>query len=161
MRVPSARLFSRYIRFIILFLFGVLMGMGVFLLLLGNELDTLQLKMRKLENQNLLYAERITELEEAERNMIQKQKNVVKDIVVHLTAPNEFVKAELEKRLAADLFFLKGKPLDYIAGFHEGIIRMIAGRTYTVEARMYKVQINTLVVTSTAHIYLIAHEQKR
>lgn len=159
-RVPSARLFGRYIRFIILFLFGVLIGMGVFLLLLGSELDILQLKMRKLENQNLLYVERITELEEAERNMIQKQKNVVKDIVVHLLAPDEFAKAELEKRLTADLFFLKGKPLDYVAGFHEGIIRMIAERTYTIETRIYKVQITALVISPTTHIYLTAREAK-
>ncbi|WP_096467200.1 hypothetical protein [Aneurinibacillus soli] len=160
MRVPSARLFSRYIQFIILFLFGVLAGMSAFLLLLGNELDTLHLKTRKLENQNVLYAERITELEEAERNMIQKQKNVVKDIVVHLSAPNEFVKADLDKRLMADLFFLKGKPLDYVAGFHEGIIRMITERTYAIEAKGYKIQVTTLVVTPTVHIYLTAHEEK-
>lgn len=159
-RVPSARLFSRYIQFIILFLFGILIGMSTFLLLLGNELDALHLKTRKLENQNVLYAERITELEEAERNMIQKQKNVVKDIVIHLSAPNEFIKADLEKRLMADLFFLKGKPLDYVTGFHEGIIRMIAERTYMIETKMYKIQLTTLVITPTTHLYLTAHEVK-
>lgn len=158
MRVPSGAYWRRSIRFILLFVLGLLLGMCLLLLLVGDEVDRLHVKIRKLEQQNVEFAEEILEYKKLEKNLIQKDKQVVKNIELYLSVDDEFVEAELKKKLSKDLYFLKGKPLDYVAGFHEGIISMVAERKYTLDNRMYALYLTTLVISPSLHLHIKVQE---
>jgi hypothetical protein len=160
MRVPSGSYWRRSIRFVLLFLLGVLTGMCVLLLIVGDEVDRLHLKIRELEGQNVKYVEEIAEHKKVEDQLIQKDKKVVKEITVHLQTQNKFVETELKKKLIRDLSFLKGKPLEYVTGFHEGIMMMVAERKYMIENRTYSLQLSTLVISSSLHIYIRVEEKR-
>lgn len=160
MRVPSGVYWRRSIRFILLYILGILTGMGVFLLIVGDEVDRLHLKIRKLEQENVEYVQENIEYKKIENSLIQKEKNVVKEIELHLQTKDGFVEAELRKKLIKDLFFLKGKPLEYVAGFHEGIMMMVAERTYTIDNRMYSLHLSTLVISPSLHMYIRVEETR-
>ncbi|ERI08598.1 hypothetical protein HMPREF0083_03326 [Aneurinibacillus aneurinilyticus ATCC 12856] len=160
MRVPSGAYWRRSIRFILLYILGILTGMSVFLLIVGDEVDRLHLKIRKLEQENVEYVQEKIEYKKIENSLIQKEKNVVKEIELHLQTKDGFVEAELKKKLIKDLFFLKGKPLDYVTGFHEGIMMMVAERTYTINNRMYSLQLSTLVISPSLHMYIRVEEKR-
>lgn len=160
MRVPSGAYWRRSIRFILLYILGILTGMSVFLLIVGDEVDRLHLKIRKLEQENVEYVQENIEYKKIENSLIQKEKNVVKEIELHLQTKDGFVEAELKKKLIKDLFFLKGKPLEYVAGFHEGIMMMVAERTYTINNRMYSLQLSTLVISPSLHMYIRVEEKR-
>ncbi|MCI1693533.1 hypothetical protein [Aneurinibacillus aneurinilyticus] len=134
--------------------------MSVFLLIVGDEVDRLHLKIRKLEQENVEYVQEKIEYKKIENSLIQKEKNVVKEIELHLQTKDGFVEAELKKKLIKDLFFLKGKPLDYVTGFHEGIMMMVAERTYTINNRMYSLQLSTLVISPSLHMYIRVEEKR-
>jgi hypothetical protein len=159
MRVPSGSYWQRSIRFILLFICGMLTGMCTFLLLFGQELDRLQIRIRELEKQNVQYVQDIIEYKKLENQIIQREKKEVKNIEIHLLQlKDKFVEEELEKRLSKDLYFLKGKPLEYVTGFHEGIGMMIAERKYIIDKRTYMLHLSTLVISSTLHLYIKAEE---
>ncbi|CEH31667.1 hypothetical protein AM501_03285 [Aneurinibacillus migulanus] len=160
MRVPSGVYWRRSIRFILLYILGILTGMGVFLLIVGDEVDRLHLKIRKLEQENIEYVQENIEYKKIENSLIQKEKNVVKEIELHLQTKDGFVEAELRKKLIKDLFFLKGKPLEYVAGFHEGIMMMVAERTYTIDNRIYSLHLSTLVISPSLHMYIRVEETR-
>ncbi|AMA73978.1 hypothetical protein [Aneurinibacillus thermoaerophilus] len=160
MRVPSASAFRRSLRFVLLFLLGVIAGMCALLLMVGDEMDRLHLKARKLENENIQYVEQLIEYQEIRKNLIQKEKKVVEKIEIHLQTQDEFVGTELEKKLLKDLYFLKGKPLDYVASFHEGIGIMLAERTYTIDGRTYLLHLSTLVISPSLHFYIRVEEKR-
>ncbi|GEN32608.1 MULTISPECIES: hypothetical protein [Aneurinibacillus] len=160
MRVPSSAYWRRSIRFILLFVLGLIIGMCVLLLIIGDEVDRLHLRIRELEAQNVKYVKEITEYKEWENNLIQKEKKVIKDIEIHLQVQDGFIETELKKKLEQDLYFLKGKPLKYVAGFHEGIIMMIAEKKYMIENRAYSLSLSTLVVSPSLHLYVRVEEQR-
>jgi hypothetical protein len=159
-RVPSGRYWHRHIRFIIVFIFGMIVGASIFLMLLGDQLDMLHLKILNLEKENVRYVEENTFLKESEKNMIQKQKRVVKEIELHVTAPNGFIKAEIEKKMARDLVFLKGRPVEYVADFHAGLAMMVSDRKYTIENQKYVLRLKTLVIAPTLHLYVNVEKDK-
>jgi hypothetical protein len=134
--------------------------MCVLLLIIGDEVDRLHLRIRELEAQNVKYVKEITEYKEWENNLIQKEKKVIKDIEIHLQVQDGFIETELKKKLEQDLYFLKGKPLKYVAGFHEGIIMMIAEKKYMIENRAYSLSLSTLVVSPSLHLYVRVEEQR-
>jgi hypothetical protein len=134
--------------------------MCVLLLIIGDEVDRLHLRIRELEAQNVKYVKEITEYKEWENNLIQKEKKVIKDIEIHLQVQDGFIETELKKKLEQDLYFLKGKPLEYVAGFHEGIIMMIAEKKYMIENRAYSLSLSTLVVSPSLHLYVRVEEQR-
>ncbi|WP_027414794.1 hypothetical protein [Aneurinibacillus terranovensis] len=160
MRVPSGRYLRRYMRFLMVFIFGMITGMSVFLLLLGGQLDALHLKIRELEKHNVLYVEQIATLKKNEKNMILKQKRMVKEIKVHITTSNRFVAAELEKQISRDLVFLKGKPLEYVEGFHEALSLMLAERKYHAEQVVYTASLKTLIISPTLQVYITVKPDK-
>ncbi|MED0678165.1 hypothetical protein P4S83_07335 [Aneurinibacillus thermoaerophilus] len=123
-------------------------------------MDRLHLKARKLENENIQYVEQLIEYQEIRKNLIQKEKKVVEKIEIHLQTQDEFVGTELEKKLLKDLYFLKGKPLDYVASFHEGIGIMLAERTYTIDGRTYLLHLSTLVISPSLHFYIRVEEKR-
>ncbi|WP_047153128.1 hypothetical protein [Aneurinibacillus tyrosinisolvens] len=160
MRVPSSRYWYRHIRFIIVFIFGMIIGASVFLVLLGGQLDMLHLKIRKLESENVHYVEENILLKDLEKKMVQKQKTVVKEIKLHITAPNGFIEAEIEKKMARDLIFLKGRPVEYVADFHAGLIMIITDRKYKIENQTYVVRPKILIIAPALQLYVNVEKDK-
>lgn len=158
MRIPSGRYLHRYMHVLMVFIFGIIVGMSIFLLLLGGQLDELHFKIRNLEDQNVRYAEEIIDLKNTEKNMIQKQKATVREIKIHLTAPTPFIATELNQRIMHDLIFLKGRPLEQVATFHEGIILMLSGRKYRVENSVYTAQLKTLIIGQRLDLYIMVKQ---
>ena len=154
MRVPSGRYIHRYIRLIILFVFGMMMGIIIFLFIYGQQLDRLQLRVRQLETQNVQYLEKIVNMEKTEKLLKSKHKLTVKSIEIHPLAANAFIAAESTRLLLQDLSFLKERPLDDVANFHDGLKLMLAGRRYTIENQPYAIQLKTLVISETLHFYV-------
>lgn len=154
MRVPSGRHIYRHIRLIILFIFGMITGVIIFLFMYGQQLDRLLIRIRELENQNIQYLGQIVNMEKAEKLLKSQQKQTVKTIEIHPKAPNAFIAAESTRLLMQDLSFLKNRPLEYVTNFHDGLQLMLAGRRYTIENETYSVQLKTLVISQTLHFYV-------
>ncbi|WCK55505.1 hypothetical protein PP175_06020 [Aneurinibacillus sp. Ricciae_BoGa-3] len=161
MRVPSGSSLYRTYRYLAIFVFGTLTGACAFLLLFGEQIDALHVRVRQLEGQNVKYVEEITNLQNAQNNMIQKQKTVVRDIKVLLTAPNALTAVELQRRITKELVFLKGRPLENVAEFHEGIVRLLTNRKYQIGGHVYIANLKTLIVASALEVYMDIKLEKR
>ncbi|HBI03605.1 MAG TPA: hypothetical protein DDY49_06205 [Paenibacillaceae bacterium] len=153
MRVPAGRHIYRHIRFIIVFIFGMLTGIIIFLFIYGQQLDTLIIKVRELENQNVEYLGQIVTMEKTEK-LLKSKKAIVKAIEIHPKAPNALIATESKRLLIKDLSFLKDRPLEHVANFHEGLQLLLGNRRYTIENQIYIVQLKTLVVSETLHVYV-------
>jgi hypothetical protein len=161
MRVPSGSTLYQGYRYLALFVFGTLTGACVFLLLFGEQIDSLHLRIRQIESQNVQYVEDLTNLKNAQKNMIQKQKTVVREIKVHLTAPNALTAAELQRRIIKELVFLKGRPLENVAEFHEGIVRLLTNRKYQIGGHVYIANLRSLIVAPSLEAYIDIKLEKR
>lgn len=153
MRVPAGRHIYRHIRLIILFIFGMLTGIIIFLFIYGQQLDMLLIKVRELENQNVEYLGQIVTMEKTEK-LLKSKRITVKNIEIHPKAPNALIATEGKRMITKDLTFLKDRPIEHVANFHEGLQLLFADRRYTIENQTYAVQLKTLVVSETLHFYV-------
>lgn len=153
MRVPAGRYVYRHIRLIILFIFGMITGMIIFLFIYGQQLDKLIIKVRELENQNVEYLGQIVTMEKTEK-LLKTKRSTVKTIEVHPKAPNPLIATEAKRLIMKDLSFLKDRPIEQVANFHQGLQLLLADRRYVIDNQTYTVHLKTLVVSETLHFYV-------
>ncbi len=158
MRVPSRTSYRQWIRYEMVFFLGMLLGALIFLLFNGKELDRLHLQIKALENQSQHFENQLKKYEEQDPSKYRRNL-VVKDIEVHLEDPkpdDKFIELELQKRILKEMKFLEGKSLESVDDLHLLVRQHFKERIYRLGDRTIKVELQTMTIYQTVHLYLYA-----
>ena len=156
MRAPDERIARKLSHMIIAFIFGIITGATIFLIMNGQSMEDLLLYNRVLEsnmksiNQDLI----LSKMKEEELSYRNKQRLTIKNIEVEIiktksSGPDQFTETEIIDRLKDDLKFLLTMPLDSVAETTAAIEHLINGRKYEINQQEFGLELETLVIYTT------------
>ncbi len=145
-------------RYLVLFLLGILVGGGVFLLLYGHEMEHLMLINRNLDLINERLQEEVENLKHSQRVARKRQEMQIEEIhvIVLDPKPNAFTEAEVIRKLEKDLAPLKGKKVDQVAEVHPILHEMLYRREYVIDGKMVEVRLKTAIISKVLKLYVTA-----
>ncbi|RXT04793.1 hypothetical protein [Ammoniphilus sp. CFH 90114] len=158
MRIPSRQTYRQWIRYEMIFCLGMVLGALIFLLFYGKELDRLHLQLKALENENQHYIN-LNKKHEEQNKSNSPRKLTVENIEIHLEEPkpdDKFIELELQKRIGQEMKFIEGKSLESVNDLHLLIRQHFKERTYRLGDRTVKVELRTITIYQTVHLYLFA-----
>lgn len=155
MSAGNPRLLKRYA---VLFVLGLFVGGGIFLLLYGRQMEHLMLINRNLELRIERQQEEIENLNQSQRNAKKRQDVIIQDIEVVILdpKPDAFTQTTVSRMLEKDLASLKGKKVDQVVGelLHPLLHEMLYRREYVVEGKIAEVRLKTAIVSRVIRLYV-------
>ncbi|MGC5327594.1 hypothetical protein [Brevibacillus sp. SYSU BS000544] len=136
-------------RYLVLFVFGMLVGSGLFLFLYGREMEHLMLINRNLDLRNERLEEELLNLRHSQKVARKKQDIQIEEIQVTLLdpRPDAFTEAEVVRLLEKDLAPLKGKKVDQVKEVHLILHEMLYRREYVINGKVTEVRLKTAVIS--------------
>ncbi|MGD8192263.1 hypothetical protein ACQCN2_20020 [Brevibacillus ginsengisoli] len=145
-------------RYTVLFVLGVLLGIGIFLLLYGREMEHLMLIKRNLELRIERQQEVIDKLNQSQRVAKKRNDVIIEGIQVVIVdpKPDPFTQTTVARLIEKDLASLKGKKVDQVVGelLHPLLHEMLYRREYVVEGRIAEVRLKTAIVSRVILLYV-------
>lgn len=139
---------------IALFLVGMLTGATLLLAMKGHDLDQLYLQMGRLRAENNQLQEEIDSLK---KDLLDRQRQSirrVKKIEVEVTAPDEFTKLVIAKRVKDQARPLLDKEVSYLEKDPRLVAQLIDGRIVNHENQSYQLHVYWISIGETLHIWV-------
>ncbi|WP_028986398.1 hypothetical protein [Thermicanus aegyptius] len=155
MKIPNFRTHPERIRNLLLFFFGICVGILWMLLYTGGELNRLYLEVKKLRFEKLDLEEKNKRIEEELTRWNHEGK--VHDVVIHFegSSVSEGIKDEIERRIVTQTRYLIGKKLDSLEETYESLFQVFSPKIYMIDQKPYKVTLKSLVIGKKVHLYLM------
>lgn len=164
MRIPSPTLAKFYLRFIVSFILGMIVGSVIFLFIHGQTMEELLLENRQLHSTNKILSEDLEAEKKTSEELTKKSQQVllVKSINISVQ-PNSrnsidgFTETEVIDLLREDLKFLIALPLESIAETHDTIVQLVNSKKYTIRDKEVGVRLETLIIHTTLYLDIYIH----
>lgn len=146
----------RILRYVAIFLLGLIAGGAAILILHGRQLEQLMIINRNL---TLLYERKVEEIASLKKERTaekEKREDRIEEIRVTLLdpKPNEIIATEIVNRLEKDMAALKEKKVDQVAEFQPLLHELLKKRTYKLDGKNVEVQLKTVVISRVTQLFV-------
>ncbi len=148
-----------WMRYVAVFMIGLVIGSSVFLIVYGQRMEQLMLFNRNMRLLNERLNDELDNLKRSQKVAKKRQDMVVEEIKVTIVDPidpkmNEFTSAEVIRRLEVDLAQIKGKKVEQVGEFQSLIHEMLRRREYVIERKIAEARVKTVVISRVLHIFV-------
>lgn len=146
----------RALRYVAIFLLGIIAGCAVMLLLHGHQLEEQMIINRNLSLVNERQREEIHTLEKARKAERKKKDERIEEIRVTILdpKPDEILTAEITQRLEKDMAQLKEKKIEQVTEFQQLLHELVKKKVYVIEGKKVEIQLKTVVVSRVTHLFV-------
>ncbi len=164
MRVPDIHTVQRVSFMMVSFIFGIICGALIFLIMYGHSMDDLIYENRELQSK-VIELDNQLESSISEREKLSQQsqqKLVIKQIEIEILhkegeSPDRFLESEVRQLLREDIKFLISMPIESVAETSETLVHLVNGRSYEINKQKVGLKLETLVLYSRAlfRVYVV------
>lgn len=143
----------RLLRYVAIFLLGLIVGGATILFLHGRQLEELMIINRNL---TLLYERKVEEIStlKKEKNARDERIETIRVTILDPKPPDEIIATEIINQLEKDMAPMKEKKVDQVAEFQPLLHELLKKRTYAIKGKKVEVQLKTVVIARVTQLFV-------